>query len=429
MSIYLPTAPEPNFKSVDVRSPGQEARRLQIQIPSRLFALCLASISLIGPLSVHLFLPVIPAIRTALGLSHAIAQLTFTVSLFVMAFATLAYGSLSDRYGRRPVLLSGLGLFLFGSCISAFSNDVFLIVLGRMVQAAGAGCGVTLVRAIARDAYGPEQLIKAIAYLTMFYTLGPMLSPVVGGILVDAFGWRSSFLFALVIGSVVAVGAYLVIYETHPPRDFSLSKSNVFRDFGNLFSNLRFSAFVLQSGFSTGAFITLASGSSTLMKEFLNRPALEFGAYFVLFPAGFLCGNFITTRLGNRVVTEKMVLIGSILLIFTISIQSALLISGYINPLTIFMPGFFVTLAQGISLPYAQAGAMGTIPHLAGTASGVGVFCQHFCGAFFAQLFGVFSNGTARPMAVTALLSAFLCLFAGVIPFVLLRRGRSAVSL
>ena len=95
-----------------------------------------------------------------------------------MAFSTLFYGSLSDRYGRRPVLLSGLCLFLVGSVISALADGVSTLALGRFVQAVGAGCGMTLVRTIARDAYGPEGLVKALAYLTMFYTLGPMVSPI-----------------------------------------------------------------------------------------------------------------------------------------------------------------------------------------------------------------------------------------------------------
>ena len=165
--------------------------------PGPLFALALASISLIGPLAVHLFMPVIPAVKAALGLSDALAQLTFSIALFGMAFATLFYGSLSDRYGRRPVLLSGLALFLIGSAVSAAAGSIVPLVLGRFLQAIGAGCGITLGRAIAQDVYGKERLVKAIAYLTMFYTIGPMISPIVGGILIDMFGWRSVFGFAL----------------------------------------------------------------------------------------------------------------------------------------------------------------------------------------------------------------------------------------
>src|SRR5436189_2684552 len=168
------------------------------QTPGRAFTISLGLIALITPLAVHLFFPVIPAVKVALGLSSAVAQLTFSIALFSMAFATLVYGSLSDRYGRRPVLLSGLALFLIGSALSAFASSVSLLILGRVVQAVGAGSSITLVRAIARDVYGAGLLIKAIAYLTMAYALGPLLSPMLGGVLIDMFGWRSVFGFAFV---------------------------------------------------------------------------------------------------------------------------------------------------------------------------------------------------------------------------------------
>ena len=390
---------------------------------SRTFALALASIALIGPLAVHLYLPVIPAIKASLGISDAQAQLTFSISLFGMAFATLLYGSLADRYGRRPVLLSGLGLFLIGSAISALADGLLTLVLGRLVQAVGAGCGTTLVRTIARDAYGPERLVKAIAYLTMFYTLGPMVSPIVGGVLIDTLGWRSVFGFAVLAGAVITTGVYLAIPETRPQALVGGQGVGMFRSYVALFAHLRFAAFVLQTGFSTATFIVVATAAPTLMKEQLNRSATEFGLYFLLFPVGFFLGNLLTTRVGNRGAPETMVLLGSLLSIAAVAVQSSLLLTGTLTPLMIFLPGFFITMAQGIALPYGQAGAMATIPQLAGTAAGVGVFVQFFCGAAFAQIYGLLASGTPGPLVATTLLSAILCLIAGSVPFFL--RGRN----
>jgi DHA1 family bicyclomycin/chloramphenicol resistance-like MFS transporter len=189
------------------------------------------------------------------------------------------------------------------------------------------------------------------------------------------------------------------------------------RSYGELFAHPRFTAFVLQSGLSTGAFITVASASSMLMKEVLHRPATEFGFYFLAFPVGFLCGNFISTRLGGRATADRMVLTGSVLLTATIIIQAVLLLSGHITPITIFVPAFFITMSQGIALPFGQAEAIATVPRLAGTASGVGVFMQNFCGASFAQIYGVVADGTPGPMMATAAASAFLCLLVGGFPY------------
>jgi DHA1 family bicyclomycin/chloramphenicol resistance-like MFS transporter len=370
-------------------------------------------------------MPVIPAVRTALHLSASLAQLTFSIALFGMAFSTLFYGSLSDRYGRRPVLLSGLALFLVGSAISAFAVSVSTLVLGRLVQAIGAGCGITLGRAIAQDVYGPhgpQHLVKVIAYLTMAYTIGPMISPIVGGILIDAFGWRSVFGFALVFGAVIAAGAYFAIFESRPPSLNNRVRVNLLRSYGELFGHARFTAFVLQSGFMTGAFLVTATAASNLMKDMLQRPSTEFGIYFLLFPFGYLSGNFIPSRVGNRVANETMVLAGSLLLIVTVATQLAVLLSGYVTPLTLFVPGFFITMAQGLSLSYAQAGAMATNPRLAGTAAGIGVFVQNFLGAAFAQLYGLLADGTVAPLTVATAICAFCGLCAALVPFWMVRK-------
>ena len=397
------------------------------RIPGPSFGVALGMITFIGPLAIHLFFPAIPAVKAAFGLSDAMAQFTFSVAVFGMAFATLVYGSLADRYGRRPVLLSGLGFFLAGTVISAAATTVPLLVAGRLVQAVGAGCGVTLVRTIARDAYGSERLVQAIAYLTMFYALGPMVSPVVGGVLVDMLGWRSVFGFALLAGAVITASAYWVIYETRPIGE-ARNGDNVLQSYARLLAQPRFTALVLQTGFSTGTFMILGSAASTLMKELLGRPATEFGIYFVLLPIGFISGTLISSRLGNRASTEAMVLIGSLLCLAAVTIQAVLLLSGHVSPLAFFLPGLFVTMAQGIALPYAQAGAMATIPRLAATAAGIGVFVQQFCGGAFAQLYGLVADGTPAPMVAATLLSAVLGVIAGAIAYGLARAPRQGAE-
>jgi DHA1 family bicyclomycin/chloramphenicol resistance-like MFS transporter len=393
------------------------------QTPGRAFTISLGLIALITPLAVHLFFPVIPAVKVALGLSDARAQLTFSIALFGMAFATLFYGSLSDRYGRRPVLLSGLALFLFGSVVSLMAETVNALVLGRLVQAIGAGCALTLVRAIARDAYRAEQLVTAIAYLTMFGTLGPMVSPFIGGVLTDTLGWRSVFGFSLLAGGAITLTAYLALYETHPAARRNRSGESVAQSYAVLFRRLRFNAFVLQSGFNTGAFMVMASAAASLMTELLHRPATEFGAYFLLFPLGFFTGNFISTRIGNRFSTEMMVFAGSLLALAAVSGQAVVLSWGLVTPLAFFLPGTFITMAQGIAMPYAQVGAMAEVPRFAGTAAGIGVFMQNFGAAVFSQLYGIFADGTPRPMIMIAVLCGTLTLIVGAIPLLQKRLG------
>ena len=395
--------------------------------PSALFALSLASIALIGPLAVHLYMPVLPAVKEALGLSDALSQMTFSISLLGMAVATLVYGDLSDRFGRRPMLLSGLTLFLIGSALSMMAQTIVVLALGRLVQAIGAGCGATLTRAIARDAYGPGRLVKAIAYLTMFYTVGPMVAPIAGGALVDAFGWRAAFGFSILGGLVIAAGAYFVLYETRPTT--SGVRRGAFSNFATLFRSARFTAFVCQTGFNTGCFMVTAAAASYLMKETLGRSATEFGFWFLAFPFGFFTGNFLSSRVGNRASIETMTLLGAAMSLAAVSAQGAFLMMGHLSPLVIFAPGFFLTLAQGVCLPYTQAGAMSVDPRLAGTASGIGVCMQNLLGAAFTQLYGLLADGTVYPLVYTAGASGLLAVVAGAVPYLLRRHDGRAVTL
>lgn len=389
--------------------------------PSTAFAATLALITLIGPLAVHLFLPAIPVVKRELGVSDALAQLSFSAALIAMAVSTLAYGSIADNIGRRPALLSGLTLFLIGSVLSAAAPDIWTLVAGRIVQAAGAGCSLTLVRTIARDAYGQEHLVRAIAYLTMCYTMGPIFSPVIGGALIDAFGWRYLFGFAIAAGACVLAASALFVGETRPAKPEGARQDHWTSAYRDLFSHVRFNAFVLQTGCNTCAFMVTATAASFMMKDTLGRSATEFGAYFALFPIGFLIGSAISSRLGGRVAIETMVLIGALVLVAAVAIQAAMLLAGIVTPLSLCLPGLFITMGNGLSMPSAQAGAMAIVPRHAGTAAGIGVFMQMMVAGLGVQLYGLASDGTVVPLVLTAGLFAAGTLATGVATFLMRR--------
>ena len=395
-------------------------------MPSRALDLVLAALALLGPFAIHLFFPIIPVIKADFDLTDAFAQLAFSIGVFGMAFSTLAYGTFADRYGRRPALMVGLSLFLLGSSISAVAGSFAILLIGRLVQSMGAGCGITLARAIARDVYGANQLVKAIAYLTMFFAIGGLLAPGLGGFLVDQLGWRSIFFFAGIMGLAIALGAYFIVPETRAPKRDGQS-SAVFAGFIELCRQPRFCALVIHTGCSTGTFLVVATASSTLMKELLGRPATEFGLYFAMVPMGFIIGTVISSRVGNRASVERMILIGACIAVLAVFTQSTLLLSGYVTPLVLFLPGSFMTMAQGISLPFAQAGAMATIPRLAGTAAGIGVFVQNFVGAGFAQLYGAFADGSPTPMIEMTAVTVGLGLLSAAVPSLLPRARAEAV--
>jgi MFS transporter, DHA1 family, multidrug resistance protein len=387
-----------------------------------LFVTALGAVTLIGPLAIHLFLPVMPAVKSAFAISDALVELTFSITLFTMAIVTLVYGSLSDRYGRRPVLLGGLLLFVVGSALSAIAGSVAVLIAGRLLQAVGAGCGLTLSRAIARDAYGPDVLVKAIAYLTMAYTLGPMIAPPLGGILMDALGWRATFWFALLVGVAILVGAYFVLFETKHASDAAAPRAPVLAHYATLLRQGRFLAYILQSGCMSLAFFAIAAASPLLMKDLLGQTATEYGLYFMLFPCGYMTGNWISSRLSGRVPIDHMVLAGTLVGFVVITTQAGLILAGHLSPLLIFLPGGMISFAQGLSLPNAQAGAMRVAPALAGTAAGLGVFAQMFLSAVSSELYGIYADGTPLPMIALTVTGSLLALGAAFSAFILGRR-------
>ena len=388
--------------------------------------IALAAITFIGPLSMHVFLPLMPAVKASFGISDALTGLALSVSLLSFACSTLVYGALSDRHGRRPLLIAGLALFCAGSTLTALAPTAEVMLGGRILQAMGAGCGMTLARAIARDTFGTDSLVKVMAYLTMATTLGPMLTPLLGGALLDSLGWRSVFWVCLGIGLALMIAVYLMLRESRPAADLAKQSPNLLRNYAALFSQPRFCAFVLNTGFASGTFMCIATASSWLMQDYLGRSATEFGMWFLMMPMAFVLGNWFSSRVAKHVSVETMVLCGSLLQASAIALLGSLIMAGWLSPLTLFLPGALSTFAQGLSIPNAQAGAIRVRPHLAGTAAGIGVFTQFFTGSMFSQLYTLVADGTPGPLVFTASLSVSLAVITGCIPHALKHRRGSA---
>ncbi len=379
--------------------------------PRWYFFVALVSITFIGPLSLHLFIPALSAVKEAFGVSTGTAQLTMSLAMLSMAFFTVAYGGLSDRFGRKRVLLGGLVLFSCGAGACVVAADMPMLLAGRILQGAGAGCGVVLARAIARDVYGQDRVAQVIAYLTAAYVLGPMFAPALGGQLTAVFGWRALFVFALAVGLLVILAVAFAVPET---RARSAAPSHgVCAGYKSLLRSPRFVGFMLQPGLMSAAFYTHATAASFLAAEQLGADAAKIGLWFFAFPIGFMTGSFISGRIGANRSIEFMTLLGGV-----VGVVNGVLLVGWLyfdglSMAALFMPGVFVSLAQGLSMPYAQAGAMAVDTELAGSASGAVVFSQLFWPAALQQLTGQLADGTWVPMAAVQFAAVTGALLAG----------------
>ncbi len=390
--------------------------------PSPVFMLTLVAITLVGTMSIHLFLPVMPEVKKHFGASDAMVGATFSLALLVMASSTLVYGALSDRHGRRPVLLIGLGLFCLGTLLSALAGSVEMLLAGRLIQGLGAGCGLTLARAIARDRFGVGRLVKVIAYLTMATTLGSSFSPLVGGLLVDSLGWRSVLWFALLAGVAIMFAAWRVLSESRPQEDLAAQSPGLLRNYGTLLKNPSFVGFVFSSGFSSGTFVAAVAALAFLLKDNLGRSATEYGLYFMLFPSAYALGGYLGVRLTARLSSEAIILIGAVLMSLLVAGQAALLLAGHVTPLTLVIPWSLISIAQGLLTPNAQAGAIRVRPELSGTAAGITMFCHFAFGAVLVQIYTAIADGTPLPMVIVMSVGTALTLAFGILPFALKSR-------
>ena len=365
--------------------------------PRWYFFVALVSMTFIGPLSLHLFIPAMPAVKEDFGVSTGMAQLTMSLAMLSMAFFTVAYGGLSDRFGRKRVLLGGLVLFTSGAAACMAATNLPMLLAGRILQGAGAGCGVVLARAIARDVYGQERVAQVIAYLTAAYVLGPMFAPLIGGQLTTLFGWRALFVFASVVGLVVIFAATFAVPETRTRS--AAAPHGVFTGYKSLLRRPRFVGFMLQPGLLSAAFYTQATAASFLAAEHLGVNASDIGVWFFAFPIGFMAGSFISGRIGANVSIEFMTILGGMIGVANGALLFGWLYFGGVSMAALYIPGVFVSLAQGLSMPYAQTGAMAVDAELAGSASGAVVFSQFFWPAALQQLTGMLADNSWVPMA------------------------------
>lgn len=379
--------------------------------------MALVSISLIGPLAIHIFLPALPAVKQAFAVDARSAQLAFSLAMLSMAFATLFYGSLSDKYGRFPMLVWGIGLFAAGAFVAAFASSIVVLVLGRVVQGMGAACGMVIARAIARDLYGADRLGQIIAYLTAGYVLGPMVAPALGGLLIDEFGWQSILLAPAVFGVLSMFVSLAIVGETHSPA--KRVTVGLMRGYLHLLRIPRFLLFAASPAFATGGFLALNAGASYLMIEVLEKPATEFGLYFVLGPLGYLTGNFLSGRLSGKVSGHVLIIFGSTCALLSAFVLIGMIAAFGLAPLCLFIPSCLMSLGQGLSMPHAQAAAIATEPHLAGTASGIVVFLKFFIAAVATQFVVLSPEALAALLMIVVTSANVLSLACGVVAVVL----------
>nr|WP_269446052.1 multidrug effflux MFS transporter [Paramagnetospirillum magneticum] len=385
--------------------------------PSRRMAVLLTLLVAFGPVCTDLYLASLPDMARDLATTTTMVQLT--LSAFVGGFAVmqLVYGPLSDRFGRRPLLLGGVAIYVVASVYCVFAPSIEALIAGRFFQAVGACCGPVLGRAVVRDLYARDQAAKVMSYMASAMALAPLVAPTVGGWFHTLFGWRSNFLLLALFGVILLVLVWRMLGETNQHKDpAALDLGRMLENYREILTHRLFLGYVLTMTAAFGGLFSFISASSFVLIDVMGMEPRHFGLAFAFASAGFLVGGFIGARLTHRFGIERMVFTGTLGCTIAGVTLAALVWSGLAKPggiagiVMIMGPvmAFFASCA--LVLPNATAGAIAPFPRAAGAASSAMGFIQMSGGAVAGWLVGTLYDGSARPLAAMVAVMGLLSL-------------------
>ena len=367
--------------------------------------LLLIAITALGPLALNIVLPSLSSLTEAFATDYGTAQLALSLYLIGFAVGQLAYGPMSDRYGRRPMALAGLLLFLAGTVLAASAQDVVGLLVGRVLQALGASAGMVLGRAIVRDLFDRERSASILAFLMMAMVVVPMLAPLIGGTVDSLYGWRTSYLVCLVAGGAVLLAVWVWLGETLPAPQPLPGLRGMMHSYACLLRRHAFRVYAAQVAFSSAAFFAFLGGAPYVTVEIMGRSPAEYGAWFTIGAAAYMLGNMVSGFASQRAGIERMVLAGTAASLLGVLIMFALALAGFVHPLAVFLPMALNAFGNGLSLPNGLAGAVSVDPALAGAASGLSGFLQMGVGAAASILVGhLIAGRESQLLMVTVML-------------------------
>ncbi|MCB6179703.1 Bcr/CflA family efflux MFS transporter [Rhodobacter sp. Har01] len=385
------------------------ARFLDRTTPPHLVTLVL--IAGLSALTMNIFLPSLPGMAAFFGVPYGVMQQSVALYLALSAALQIVIGPLSDRYGRRRVLIWSFMLFLLATLGTLLAPNATVFLACRMAQAVVAS-GMVLSRAIVRDMVSDAQAASMIGYVTMGMSVVPMIGPVIGGVLDEAFGWQANFALLLVLGAAVLWLIITDLGETASLRPVSVRDQ--LRHYPVLLTSRRFWGYCLSAGLASGCFFAYLGGAPYVGTEVYGLSSSAIGALFALTAVGYMAGNYIAGRWSVRVGMNRMVLAGALITTAGLVVLLVLTLAGLSGPGVFFTLMMAMGVGNGVSLPNANAGILSVRPEVAGTASGLGGAIMIGGGAGLAALAGVLlpPGATEMPLILLMLASSIGSVFA-----------------
>ncbi len=373
----------------------------------------LAVLTAIGPLTVDLYLPSLPEISRVLDASTAQTQLTISSYLAAYAICPIVYGPVSDRYGRKPVLLAALTIFCAATFVCAFAPSIQALIAARAFQAVGSSGTVVLARAVVRDLYSGVRAGRELSVMGVIMGVAPVVAPSIGSVLQTAFGWRACFLFVFAAG----LGAFWVVWRLMPetrPRTqrHPFEWTALVRHYGVVVCNRCFLAHTVIVSASFAGLFAFISGSPFVLQDFVGLSPIGFGIAFAVASTGHIVGTSVAAHLVTRVGIDRTIGAGALALCaggLTVVATTTFIpgsVAGFVLPIMLYMVGL------GLAMPQALAGALQPFPGRAATASALVGFAQQTSAALAGAVVGHLLATTAWPLVLVVALCGVVTLIA-----------------
>ncbi len=347
-------------------------------------------------LALTIYLPALPSIATHFNVAYGTAQLTLSVYLLAFAFAQLAVGPLSDRIGRRPVLLASLAIFVIASVLCALAVSIEMLIGARLLQACGACGGVVLGRAIVRDSRAANEAPRAMGYMASSMALAPALAPLLGGQILLIFDWRANFWLMAAFGGAVLIAVWLILGETAPKSKAVASWLRAYLEgFRIVMRERRFVGLMIAAASASSAFNIFFSGGPILLIQVMGVSAALFGWFTLAWAGNFVIGSLVQGRLQGRVKSINLIAYGQLVLIAGALGMMVTALAGHVTPLALIIPLILMGWGNGLNMPNAMANALASVPasHV-GSASALMGFVQMLAAALLTVLMGYVSHTT-----------------------------------
>src|SRR5882757_5108106 len=376
---------------------------------AKIMLMLLVAMTGVAPISLYMLVPALPVLATTFGRDISVAQMTVSLYMVGIACSQIVMGPLSDKFGRRPVLLAGLGLMVAASLGCSFAETLPQLIAARFLQALGGASGMVISRAIIRDLYGRDRISSMISLVIAVMMIAQMLSPLTGGLLETAFGWRTIFYVMTAASLAIAVLIAVALPETRRDR----AEGGNFRgDVGSLLASRAFIGFVLCQVLASQIIFTFAGGGPYLVVTQMGRSSAEYGAWFATTGFAYLVGNLFCVRFAPRHSLENLIWFG-----LALQFGGSLLNLGWsltgLNqaPLWLFGTQMIVMVGNTFVMANSAAGAISVRPEAAGTASGAMGFLQMGIGSLVSQ-FGAYLGGhfaTPVPLNIAIVVLSIGC--------------------